>query len=183
MRIIAATMAVMTVLLAGCTGFAGSDTPTKQEVEDSIDSDREALVLLECQSRKIEEDMSKEEANRYAQQMADELAKDIEENRDSLLQLELAKDGYYCTEKERQKLVAQQRKAEQEALFGPAVSLQDVDPGLLGGAFVGEVEYKINKESTANWMGVADVKELVVSTTADTEAEIVELAKTLKRLV
>src|SRR5215218_8799173 len=135
MRIIAVTMAAVAVLLAGCTGFAGNDIPTKQEVEDSIDSDREALVLLECQARKIEEDMSKEEAKRYAQQMADELAKDIEENRDTLLQHELAKDGYYCTEKERQKLVAQQKRAEQEAIFGPARELQDVDPGLFGGAF------------------------------------------------
>jgi hypothetical protein len=170
-RIIVATMAAMTALLAGCTGFAGNDTPTKQEIEDSIDSDREALVLLECQSRKIEDDMSKEEAKRYTQQMADELAKDIEENRDTLLQHELAKDGYYCTEKERQKLVAQQRKeqrkAEQEALWGPPQQLQDVGPGIFGGAFADPVEYKIDKEHTGYWMGISKNKELVVSTTAD----------------
>lgn len=160
--------------LAGCQ--QGSATPSKEELRKL--SDKESAVLLECQGEKVIEDMGSKEGEDYMVRELEKLVRD--KDSDSFLQYELAKEGYYCTEKERQKLIAQQRKAEQEALFGPAVSLQDMDPGLLGGAFVGEVEYKIDKESTGNWMGVADVKELVVSATAETEAEVVELAKTLK---
>jgi hypothetical protein len=163
-------------------GAGGAPPPSKAELEKL--SDKESLVLLRCQTQKVEEDLGPKEGEKYVSGELDRLLRD--KKSDSFLQYELAKDGYYCDEKERQEFAAKerkaQRKAEREALWGPPRELQDVDPGLLGGAFASEAEvkYKIDKEHTGYWMGISKNKELEVSTTADSEAELLELAKTLK---
>lgn len=150
-KAVVAASLIVALILAGCT--SGSAAVTKEEIRDL--SDKEFAALSECQEQKIYEDLGKQEADKYLKQKTDELIADIEEGRDSILQHELAKDGYYCDASERKKFLAERLR--------------------------NKVEYKIDSEHTRYWMmGISKNKELEVSTTAESEAELVELAKTLK---
>jgi hypothetical protein len=91
-----------------------------------------------------------------------------------------AQDGYWCTPEERKELAKEQMRQEQIELWGPPAAVQDMRPGLFGGAFAGDVEYHIDSEHTGYWMNISKNKELKVSTTADSEAELLELARTIK---
>jgi hypothetical protein len=192
------TMAAL--LVAGCGQGQPSSPVERQERESGVEptsvskgeiralDDKESMVLLQCQGQKVYEDLGPKEGERYLNRKVDELLADIEEemtnpdaDTDPLLQYELAKDGYYCDAEERERFVKEQRKAEQEALWGPPRELEDVDPGLLGGALADEVRYQIDEQHTGYWMGISKNKELSVSTTADSEAELLKLAKTLEK--
>jgi hypothetical protein len=187
-------LTVAALLLAGCTpgGAAGGsrgDAPasvTKEEIRAL--NDEESMVLLQCQGQKVYEDLGPEEGEKYLNRKADELIASIEEemtnpdaDNDLLLQWELARDGYYCIAEEHKEFAEAQRRAEQEALWGPPTQLEEENPGIFGGAFVDEVEYRIVSERTGDWMMVSKNTELKVSTTADSDAEIHKLAETLKK--
>jgi hypothetical protein len=191
------TMAAL--LVAGCGQGQASSPVERQERESGVEptlvskkeiralGDKESMVLLQCQGQKVYEDLGPEEGEKYLNRKADELIASIEEemtnpdaDNDPLLQWELAKDGYYCDAKERKEFAKAQRRAEQEALWGPPRQLEEENPGIFGGAFVDEVEYRIDNEHTGNWMGISKNNELKVSTTADSDAELHKLAETLK---
>ena len=60
------------------------------------------------------------------------------------------------------------------------MALWDVRQGLLGGLFVGDVSYQVEKEHTGFWMGISKNKELEVKTSASTEPEAYKLAESIK---
>jgi hypothetical protein len=182
-------LTVVALLMVSCGSTAGNAASVSKEEILALD-DEESMVLLECQGQKVYEELGPKEGEKYLKQEVDEvvkaaLAEGPEVDKDPLLQYELAKDGYYCDAEERAQFVKDQRQAErqaeQEALWGPPRELQEANSGLFGGAFADEVKYELDDERTGNWMMVAKNKELKVSTTADSEAELVKLAETLKK--
>ena len=96
------------------------------------------------------------------------------------MQYTLAKDGYWCDASERAEFAKELKRQVQIAQWGPPAAAQEMNSGLFGGAFVGEVQYRIDSEHTRYWMGISKNKELEVSTSADSEAELLELARTIK---
>jgi hypothetical protein len=171
-------IAVLAALLASSACTPAEAITTPEEIEKL--SDKETLALLECQGRKVAEDMGTEEAKRYVSDKLEALMEEGKKSGDATVQSRLAEDGYYCTMAEVEKVIKEAKRQEQIEQWGPPAQLQDVRPGLLGGAFVGDVEYQIDKETTGFWMGISKNKELIVSTSAETEPEIHELAQTLK---
>jgi hypothetical protein len=165
---------VLWILVVPLLGACGPNV-TPEDIEKL--SDRQSLLLLECQGRKVYEDLGKQEADEYMAQTINEVWKSKE---DITVQYALAQDGYYCDAEERAEIAEQAKRQERYAQWGYPADVQDMRPGIFGGAFVDEVEYKIDSEHTGFWMGISKAKELEVSTTADSEAEMLELARTLK---
>jgi hypothetical protein len=163
---------LVVLLLLGACG----PNVTPQDIQKL--SDKQSALLLECQARKIYDDRGKQETDKYINQTIDEVLKSKQKN--MTVQYALAEDGYYCDAEERAAIAKQARRAERYAQWGFPADVQDMRPGLFGGAFVDEVEYKIDSEHTGFWLDISKYKELEVSTTADSEAEILELARTLK---
>jgi hypothetical protein len=163
---------LVVLLLLGACG----PNVTPQDIQKL--SDEQSVLLLECQGRKIYDDRGKEEADKYINQTIAEVLKS--KQKDMTVQYALAEDGYYCDAEERAAIAKEIKREERYAQWGFPADVQDMRPGLFGGAFVDEVEYKIDSERTGFWMGISKNKELKVSTTADSEAEMLELARTLK---
>ena len=174
--------AALAVLFAGCSAL-GQDIPSEKELEKL--SDKESVILANCQFQKVEEDLGAQGAEEYTKKLTDESIKEIEAGGHiTSIQYEMAKDGYYCDAQERKEFAEQARKEqkrqEQIAVFGPPVELWDVRQGLLGGLFVGDVSYQVEKEHTGFWMGISKNKELEVKTSANTEPEAYKLAESTK---
>jgi hypothetical protein len=93
-----------------------------------------ALLLLECQGRKIEEDLGKKETKDYMVRTFEEVIKS--EQKDITVQYTLAKDGYWCDASERAEFAEELKRQVQIAQWGPPAA-QEMNPGLFGDAFVG----------------------------------------------
>jgi hypothetical protein len=164
------------VILAACT-WRSAPSVTPQDIQQL--SEKQSILLLECQLRKVYDDRGRQQGDKYINGVVDQVMKS--KQKDITVQYALAQVGYYCDAEERAAIAKEQRQAAQEAQWGPPAQMQDVNPGLFGGVFASEVDYKIDRETTGNWMGIAKAKELSVSTNANSEAELLNLAKTLKQ--
>jgi hypothetical protein len=173
-----AMLATVILIFVACS--EASEDVTPQDIQKL--SDKEALRLLECQSRKVEQELSDKETKEYVNRLVDEVLES--KQKDLTVQYLIAQDGYWCDVQERKELAKeikrQEKRQEQIALWGPPAAVENMEPGLFGGAFVGDVEYKIDSEHTGEWMLTAKAKELKVSTTATSQAELLELARTIK---
>jgi hypothetical protein len=148
---------------------------TLQDIERL--NNQESMLLLDCQIQKMAADQGKKATKQFLDEKVTEVIQDENAKNIKPLQYDLLQEGYWC---DPAKLVRQQKKAEKQALWGPPVSTQNAHPGLFGGAFNDEIKYKVQDKTTGYWMDISNNKELQVTTNADSEAEVAELADTLK---
>jgi hypothetical protein len=84
--------------LAAVLALAGCGTPELTDEHMEQMSDGEAFRLLDCQSKKVYDDMGTREGNAYMEDVFDTLMKEGEVDGEDTMQEVLWEDGYTCPE-------------------------------------------------------------------------------------
>jgi len=140
-------------------------------------------MLLQCQYAQLVQDRGEKEAGQWMDHQLQEWWPEGQKTPpkvNTTVQQELWQDGFVCSHEDVQALQAAVKRAEKVALWEPPAAVQEERPGLFGGLFADEVQYQVDSRSEGYWMGISKNLELTVSTTADSNTEVQDLAKTIK---